>query len=528
MRLLLLAALPLGAARGQSAPIYAAKLGLEGQVLNLARGFDPDAVVHVRLKTAQLSDEPLPATPFAAKSLELVADGAPRISSIEIDIYTSAVLPDPVKEMIIDSGRQLGAIPRINIKDPLAGYKAPLVPMLDRTPKSADTSKDASTTPDPLASLDLKLESLFSKVSTPLRPAAVAIVAAMCAVPILILGALVVAILSIRKQSQTMTQHAAKLAAAIEQAAAGAGSAGGPAAFAPDRAVAAAAERPASAAEGEQITEALRELSDDSVKALLFDCYWSSVDGYAGFLWRRLSIVRRREILTAEPQLKAYVDFLSGTAEVNLGLDSDPYYLSPLAINHLDNLALTEAVRRTPPLLRRLPSIRIERLTLSASERLALEGVAGGDGAPFDLSQLAPSEARSLRKRIKIRVASDEDEEKLLAQDDPGLDAMESIPSLVWTRFLADDSLAELLLECGANDLALAWIAPQPVLSRFEQLLPERRRQMIKERAGRLKPSRANPAFEALHAKVVARIRSDRARSDAVASPATPRVDSAA
>lgn len=251
----------------------------------------------------------------------------------------------------------------------------------------------------------------------------------------------------------------------------------------------------------------LEQLPDHGLSALVNDCYWSGCDGQAAYVWRRLSAMQRSMLTTRFPRLKDYAIFLSTVSEQPHEFEQDPYYLDPLPIDHLDSGALSLAIKTYPPLYARLSAIRASVLKLSLNERLEFSARAGegvGDAEIAQLRSTAPSLPRTLTKREPIRVKGVEEESQLLGRvGEFDLAAIRSMPSLVWSERLSDESIRELLSTFNATDLASAWIGPESVLIRLHGLLPERKSRVLDSYLTSIEPSRESEAFKHLFERLV-------------------------
>lgn len=260
------------------------------------------------------------------------------------------------------------------------------------------------------------------------------------------------------------------------------------------------------AAQGDGDVDTIVDLPVEAVRALLVDSYWCKRDGYASYLWRRLQVKTRFELLDNEKLLKDYVVYIQSVEPRAEAYHLEAYYMAPLPIGHLDNAALTEAVRKEPALFFHLSSMRAEAVELTALERiniLQMQADVGQKKVSTDFGKLQPSTQRALRKTIHFHIASIEDEMQILAKDVP-LEIMAQVPTLGLAQRLEDNKLQEILKNYSAQELAEAWIGPEDILQRFGRVLPEKKLTLVANYRKTVQPRRDSDAFIALRDQIVA------------------------
>jgi len=506
--LLLLLIIP-GMAMGQGAELFQMKILLEDKIFNIMRGFDPDAVVNAKIEVEKAANVKLPQTLITVKSIDLQdGQGRLKIKMVAVQIFTSAPISQETKLLITSVASHLFQGATVSYVKPLGGYKLKPHQIIDLTDRSADAKKvEAPKVDAPTEDQNSWIEDLSEAVGDWTESHKVALLASSVAVGLVVVFLVVnylLIMMTLRRQTKVLEEGLKKMASAFE-ASAGAQEPAGMSAQIASQNAPGSNEKAASSRDLSSIEKAMAELPEDGALALLYDCYWCELDGYARFIWSRLQVARRQKFLGLDVLLRDYVDYFSGADEVDLGVDGDVYYLAPLPINKVPNSALMELAAKYPAILRKLPSLRIERFAYEASERLDLEARASKepDNQPDFSALQGQSQPRVLKKKIKLRIKSDADEEKIRAQNIQDPDIMKTIPSLLWVERLSDEALSDVLQNFNSNELASAWIGPTTILDRMKSLLPERKRVMLEERVTSMKPSRDSKAYLTLHQQVV-------------------------
>ena len=503
MSLLLLLIIP-EMAMGQGAELFQMKILLEDRIFNIMRGFDPDAVVNAKIEVEKSANVKLPQTLITVKSIDLQdGQGRLKIKMVDVQIFTSAPISQETKLLITSVASHLFQGATVSYVKPLGGYKLKPQQIIDLTDRSADAKKSDSSTEDQ----NSWIEDLSEVVGDWTGSHKVALLASSVAVGLVVVFLVVnylLIMMTLRRQTKVLEQGLKKMASAFE-ASAGAQEPAGMSAQIASQNATGSNEKAAGSRDLSSIEKAMAELPDDGALALLYDCYWCELDGYARFIWSRLQVARRQKFLGLDVLLRDYVEYFSSADEVDLGVDGDVYYLAPLPINKVPNSALMELAAKYPAILRKLPSLRIERFAYEANERLDLEARASKepDSQPDFSALQGQSQPRVLKKKIKLRIKSDADEEKIRAQNIQDPDIMKTIPSLLWVERLSDEALSDVLQNFNSNELASAWIGPTTILDRMKSLLPERKRVMLEERVTSMKPSRDSRAYLTLHQQVV-------------------------
>jgi hypothetical protein len=218
----------------------------------------------------------------------------------------------------------------------------------------------------------------------------------------------------------------------------------------------------------------LEGMKDDSLLALLTDCYWCEEDSYAKYIWNKLTESKQLELVKKSTILNSYSGFLEKEIPQDLNLLKDSYYLNPLFLFHISNKDLSGLIRKNKQLISQVSLLRKKTITMQYKEIIS-SPTAVGPGPVIDnnyLSSFNPSIKRNLNTTFNT-FSSVVDEEKFFAGN-PGLAYMKNHPSLGWSRHLSDEQVREILGHFNILDLAAAWIGPEEDLKRMALLLDEK------------------------------------------------------
>lgn len=241
----------------------------------------------------------------------------------------------------------------------------------------------------------------------------------------------------------------------------------------------------------------LQSLTISSLVSLFSDCYWTSEDGYAAWLWSQISPQQRAQVLDRWKTAESYIAFLAKVEKTPQTYHHHPYYLKPLELQDVSQSDLSAWLKRYPGAWHYLSPLRQARIPISLSDKMEF------NVAP-PLSELPKLPAvsqsiRELRPPIEIGAISVDDELALL--ENPALvpvSLRENVPSLVWIALLDREKREQMLATISAQNLAEVWIGPKAVLSRLEDVIPEKKRQLILDYQRQIAPSRESPTMRFL------------------------------
>lgn len=262
----------------------------------------------------------------------------------------------------------------------------------------------------------------------------------------------------------------------------------------------------------------LEGFSNESFVSVLSDCYWCQEDGYASFVWQGVPLHQRKNVISETTFLSRYIETLTGKEGQDLGCLDHPYYLSPMAVNHLDNAALTEMVKKYPVLISRVSPLRAKNLNLTALDRVRLELAAEGkDGEKTpDFKEVPMGKQRVFSRKAPITIASVEEESALVKLKGISFELKSRIPSLAWLLELPEQKRSQVLESLTNEELAMAWVGPQDVLEKLKKSLSVERRAELSTWLGRVRPNRKSMGFKKLYELSLQGLSTDQRKTDAM------------
>ena len=255
--------------------------------------------------------------------------------------------------------------------------------------------------------------------------------------------------------------------------------------------------------------------SEESLAAVLSDCYWCEKDAYAAYVWHRIPIEVRKGVVGSTTFLKSYVEKLLNQTVENHHYLEHPYYLNPLSINHSDNRTLTEMVRKHPVLIHKLPPMRVMSLKLTATERVRIELEAMKKTALPDFKTVPAGKERELDYVRVIELDSVAEEEEVIKLTGLSLELKARIPSLQWLCDVSEEKRVQILATFSAKELASAWIGPAATLDVLSKALPESKKQdlMSALKQSHQRPGRQSPVFRRMHQEAIQALRASETAS---------------
>ena len=456
---------------------------MEERINRIMAGYDEKAIVLVNMKPIIEKDSALPGSPFVVDDVALRnVSGDVLIESIDVTIFTSIKdIPEEAKNLIELSTEGLGPKPTITLKTLPKGY-AP---------------------PDTVSVQGIRTE-LSTWLGDTLQNSLFIAAGAGALILVIFLGLGFAFLRSAKKRLQAMESSVGSLVTAIQDSAPSA---------APSGAGDFSRQQAATTQSSDSDKNLFEELTEESITAMLSDCYWCEADGYASFIWSRIPFQKKKSILEKIDFFDEYVNYLTQVPEQDLGLAQEPAYLSPLSIQLANNESITELVRNQPELINLLPSIRRDNLTLDAIERIELNRSSEDQDPPSRFPDTEKSPLRTLKRISRIKVSSVEEEQKLAEMSDLDLNTKENIPSLIWLDKLNEDEIEKVLRPFNARDLASAWIGPQPTLDRLMSVLPPRKKELLQSYVSKDEGSRESAAFLSIHSSAIAVLRAQDGQS---------------
>jgi hypothetical protein len=250
-------------------------------------------------------------------------------------------------------------------------------------------------------------------------------------------------------------------------------------------------------------SQRLEMMSSVSLAALISDCYWCEEDGYAVWLWNHMSPQKRREILGVWPKADSYVRSLARVPAHMLQHHNHLHYLKPLPVLDVSQADLKFWVGRYPGAWNMISPLRQSHMDYSLKEKIEFSRQApAGD----ILSKLPkPSSAsRDLEMPLEIGLLTEEDEMAILAMPESVPDHLRpDIPSLVWVALLPPQEREILLSGVSAHFLAEVWVGPHEVLSKLQEVMPEKKWTLLSDYLQRVSPRRDSAHLMSLSREAV-------------------------
>jgi hypothetical protein len=467
--------------------VMSLEMELEGRINPIVRSYDPSAFGIVKIEAKQSQGATLPGTPLQIQDMMVrSADGSFEIEKLEINLVGNDVeaLHEALPAIKRVAGR-LGVPAVIRIEEKKVAIKAEAARGEEKKFEKATSSGE--------------LEAVAKDATNLLREGMDYLKNAFWA----ILGVSVIFCIVYLSGIGAMT---GKVSRALEKGLSLRGDTEGRS-YKEEKTESAPALRvvEANSFPPRSVSAPIAEFSEESILACLTDCYWGQFDGYAAFLWKQIPVAKRTSLILKAPSvtpfLVEYTSFISDVPAVDLGAIDSPAYLKPLPINHLDNRAVTEQVKKTPTLAGALSPLRLKSLQLSLHERFKLREIMGsGISVVGDhFTQTAMSPPRKIGRRFKIEVSSIVEDKELLGMATPPFDLVEEVCSLSWLTYLPLEELKSITEGFSARDLAAAWVGPEEVLEVLARSLPAKKLELLRSVQTKVQPNRDSQAFKVLH-----------------------------
>ncbi len=256
----------------------------------------------------------------------------------------------------------------------------------------------------------------------------------------------------------------------------------------------------------------LLDVSLDSLEEVLMDCYWCEEDRYGAYLWERLDVLRKGQLIEKNKRMADYGAFLQSVEPENKKFVTDSYYLSPLSLESIDNESLTKLVEKYNSVFHLLPKIRIDHLDLSAIKKkeLYLKKYSKED-TQFEIQNINWDEYKTTISRPldNVHVFSFKDfdeEEEFFKENSHDVSLIHAFPSLSWLTVLREEDITEILSKFTAKQLAIAWHAPSSTLEKLEECLPEEKLHLLKTYQESLTSNRNNSVYQQIIAEAIVRL----------------------
>jgi hypothetical protein len=178
----------------------------------------------------------------------------------------------------------------------------------------------------------------------------------------------------------------------------------------------------------------LEDMTTESLFALLRDCYWCEEDQYASYVFKNLRLKNIQALLENYSSLNEYFQFTSNIAAIDNGYANDPYYISPLGIEHLANDDIKDLIESNPEIFGKLPKIRLNHVMIDPKLKLKIaSGQIEDKNIDLNLFKNRPSsENRELKMDQFVSISSIEEEKTLIEECNDDTELMQKVPTLHW------------------------------------------------------------------------------------------------
>jgi hypothetical protein len=229
-----------------------------------------------------------------------------------------------------------------------------------------------------------------------------------------------------------------------------------------------------------------------------------------------VSVSQKKSLIGGTTFLRQYVENLVDKNEHDLNLLDQPYYLAPLAVNHMDNSALTEMIKKHPGLLGKMSPMRMKYLSLTAIDRVRLELAAESKESLVvpDPKSFPLGKERSFPRNSTILLSSVEEESALIKMKGISTDLKSRIPSLAWLAELSEKNRSQILESLTNEELAMAWLAPKEILDKLKNALSVERRAELSVWLNRATPNRESVGFKKLHALTMKQLKTEAMKNE--------------
>lgn len=255
--------------------------------------------------------------------------------------------------------------------------------------------------------------------------------------------------------------------------------------------------------QGARSSERLK-LSDETMVALLSDCYWCGEDAYAHWLWQSLSSDQQARLLEQWSACKAYSEHFFWQAPEEKSFHKDAFYLQAPDWKHLSMKEAAGFLKKSAVFWKGLSPMRKQSLSLGLAERSRIVETAKQSSFSAEqeesLAHSSPSEPRTFTERMHVASMSAKLEEEILAADKKlQRKWVQELPaSLVWLSIAGADEREQALREFSAEEIAEAWTGADKVLRVLQGSMPDSKWQLVQDYLEQLSPSRASESYKAL------------------------------
>jgi hypothetical protein len=238
-------------------------------------------------------------------------------------------------------------------------------------------------------------------------------------------------------------------------------------------------------------------LPSSALYELFADCYWCENDGYAHWLWKQLSPEQRFQSFKTLPFMKEYSSYFVQIPPREQSFHEHPFYLNPVSCVQVSMHDVNEVLKKDLSVWHKLSPLRQAATGISLEQKLL--AVESSKASIVDWKSRPESPARAFKSQVSIGELTLEDEMLLFQTPDLApVGLRHQIRSLVWLAHRDQETIKKVLAKFDARSLASVWVAPEAVLKKLEQHVPEKKLKLLLTYRQKENPTRQSPTFEAL------------------------------
>lgn len=243
-----------------------------------------------------------------------------------------------------------------------------------------------------------------------------------------------------------------------------------------------------------QVENSFAKMKFITLRELIADCYWTEHDSYASFIWRKISLEQKQEMISQVPYMKNYSQWLVEVPAQEEAYHEHPYFLDPSQLWEVSQMDLAQEVEKNKSLWHLLSPLRQNQLPLKLEEKIAAV-----QSRP--LKEKILFQRKSLYRELGAISHFGEltNEDELAIFENPNLvpDQLKSqVKTLVWLTLCDQAKQEKILNQFDARSLAAAWVGPEILLHALEKRIPEKKMKMLQNYRTRLVPSRNSSAYQ--------------------------------
>ena len=256
-------------------------------------------------------------------------------------------------------------------------------------------------------------------------------------------------------------------------------------------------ELPSSEKESSAPSEGELNLPTDGIVELFADCYWTSLDAYAKWIWDNLKPDQRGQVLDSWPQMVEYSDFLQGFSATREQFHLHPYYLRSQPLRDINMTDLSRFVEVNPSEWQRISPLRQRHVEIPVAKKISIfESKEKGTGGSQPEWPKASFPKRNFEARVDFGLLTELDDQAIF--DNPSLipdHLKDQAASLAWVALLPDDARRKFLEKYSALQLTQIMCGPENILEIIKAAVPEKKRKLLESYAGQVSPRRDSPLF---------------------------------